>query len=46
MEQTQHKVIILDGESLTIEDLVSIESEDVKVDVPDDAWKRVREGKI
>lgn len=38
------QVVVLDGENLTIEDLVSIESPDVVVEIPESAWQKVREG--
>jgi histidine ammonia-lyase len=44
--QASSKVVLLDGESLSIDDLVSIESPDVQVQIPDSAWKKVREGNI
>jgi len=40
-----HQVVILDGEGLTVEQLMSLEQENVKVDLSQEAWDRVKSGR-
>jgi len=45
MSEGRRVVVFLDGETLSIDQLMLLEREDVIVDLPEAAWKRVSEGR-